>query len=748
MRSLAPLLRRLAAPLLLLAAAGAATPSLAESLDRLGTVAPRTVGSPERPVLDGEGARDAVLDMLDSYELIFRQYGIGAEMLPALEQARASTLQIPEEQLDRFAEEAGFKIVVAQEAADRLRAVLRARERRLQAEADGPAGAKSLGFPALRTDVPEYPNTSAGDSGDTISEDDLEDQETEIEREDDTRSGFSLAAMSSLCDGRPATTGARARREDDSVLFAARMVLVAIQAVHIVSDRFCGQDIAGFSCSVCCIPIDFLLMAAEVVYEQKLNCEDMIDTAELEAAYLNSRQIHAAVEHVHGDVGTEGIATRNAISALDSKIDVIDGNVDIILDATTCHPVVTLGRGAACNGNDDDCDDQVDECDEDAFGPVVGFEEGGLTKWFDTVADAVLAVTRAVRVSDECSSYTVGTPALSGSCGTVTASVTVTDACGRATTKTTVVKIDSGPPSLVIPSSIASSCHSSVAAAEAAVRAAASISDDCTPAGQLDVRIDSTVTECNLRVRIEAIDQAGKRSTAATTVRVDAGLPRVEIEPLLLGFRSAPLGFQTPACWRTVAEAEAAVRAAVRLSDGCTATESLTPSVTSTGDPCSLAVTVSSTDGCGSTNSDSIVVRVDATPPVTTASVTRGELQPGNHEMVDVGFAFSAADGCSGAPRVEVSVTSDEPTADADGAGQSSKSPDALILRDIDGTIRKVLLRAERSGSGDGRVYQIHVQAMDACGNASRSSVSVVVRRNPGQPATDSGQFYPATEVN
>ncbi len=117
--------------------------------------------------------------------------------------------------------------------------------------------------------------------------------------------------------------------------------------------------------------------------------------------------------------------------------------------------------------------------------------------------------------------------------------------------------------------------------------------------------------------------------------------------------------------------------------------------------------------------------------------------------MRDLGFMFEVTDNC-GEDQLEVvvSVTSDEGTASASGAGRTNPSPDATIMRELDGTFAGVLLRRERSSAGDGRVYEIHVQATDPCGNVGTCSKTVSVSPANGQPAVDSGQFFDATEVN
>ena len=154
-------------------------------------------------------------------------------------------------------------------------------------------------------------------------------------------------------------------------------------------------------------------------------------------------------------------------------------------------------------------------------------------------------------------------------------------------------------------------------------------------------------------------------------------------------------------------------------------------------------VTFEATDPAGNTGSAQSTVWVqDTTAPTVTCDVAVDRLWPANHKMVDVGLTFTAADLCDTAPlAVDVSVTSDEDPAAALGAGGPVHCPDATI----DGT--DVQLRAERSGSGDGRVYEITVSAADACGNVGTCTVSVGVPKNqsPGSVPQDSGQDFDAS---
>lgn len=134
----------------------------------------------------------------------------------------------------------------------------------------------------------------------------------------------------------------------------------------------------------------------------------------------------------------------------------------------------------------------------------------------------------------------------------------------------------------------------------------------------------------------------------------------------------------------------------------------------------------------------------DATAPVVSCGVEVDELWPVNHKWHDVGFSWEATDDCDAEPTAVTTVTSDEHPALATGSGGPRHCPDAAI----DPETGRVLLRAERSGGGDGRVYVVTVAVSDACGNVStcEASVGVPKSKKPGNDAIDSGQTYDATD--
>ncbi len=110
----------------------------------------------------------------------------------------------------------------------------------------------------------------------------------------------------------------------------------------------------------------------------------------------------------------------------------------------------------------------------------------------------------------------------------------------------------------------------------------------------------------------------------------------------------------------------------------------------------------------------------DEIAPTLEVSVTPDMLWPPNHKYVTVVPTITVSDNFDPNPMVTlVSVESNEPD---DGLGDGDTPNDIVI--NSDGTFS---LRAERSGTGDGRIYTITYQATDACGNSTQATATVRV---------------------
>jgi uncharacterized repeat protein (TIGR01451 family) len=137
-------------------------------------------------------------------------------------------------------------------------------------------------------------------------------------------------------------------------------------------------------------------------------------------------------------------------------------------------------------------------------------------------------------------------------------------------------------------------------------------------------------------------------------------------------------------------------------------------------------VVAGTADPDGSNNSASTsIVAANAVPTITGASASLARLLLPLHQMVPVTINYTAADAC-GAVTTTLDVTSDEPvTAPVLQQGLSGlTSPDWQVIDP-----HRVLLRAERSLSGDGRVYTIRITATDAAGGVATEDVAVTVPR-------------------
>lgn len=541
-------------------------------------------------------------------------------------------------------------------------------------------------------------------------------------------SGFPDAVgypSSFLCPFSPDRSDADALLIAVDAVQAARILLESAKVVWSGLSRACGETIVilgeGGNTELACIPVDVVLFAAEFVVgaaqatvDHIVFCDSGVDAAEIEGSYER-------LGHLHDD--------------------------------WTCKfpdVAMTPRSGHGCNGIDDNCSGVIDECGEDTFGPVVFIDPAVRGRCYSSAAEAAEAIALSVLAFDDCGNVTIGPPDVQGTECDVTVAVTATDDCGNATTVSTVITIDGDGPNIDINPSVNAPgvCYSNIDQAEQAVLDAATFTDNCDSAEELSIVVHSSVTECALRVRLEVTDKCGNTSTAAATVRVDPHKPAVDIQKLLLGFRGEVLAFQTPVCYKSIADAEAAVLAVTHATDGCTVGGDMVTSVSSAGNPCGLQVTSKAVDECGNENTDTLAVRVDAVQPTVVCSVVKTTLRPPNHTMRNIGFTFTATDNCTGDPAIDIFITSDENTASADGAGQTSPAPDAFILRNLDGKFEGILLRAERSTSGNGRVYEITVRATDECGNVGSCSANVGVSPAGNVLPVDSGQFYDATQIN
>jgi len=140
-------------------------------------------------------------------------------------------------------------------------------------------------------------------------------------------------------------------------------------------------------------------------------------------------------------------------------------------------------------------------------------------------------------------------------------------------------------------------------------------------------------------------------------------------------------------------------------------------------------VTLKVTDAAGATSTDDVTITVvDTMPPVVTLTMDPDQLWPPNHKMKTVHALLDIQD-CDPLTTVElVSVTSNEPD-NGLGDGDTTGDISGATLGTDD---RSVQVRAERSGTGTGRIYTFVYRVTDGSGNATEATATVTVPHDQG----------------
>ena len=146
-------------------------------------------------------------------------------------------------------------------------------------------------------------------------------------------------------------------------------------------------------------------------------------------------------------------------------------------------------------------------------------------------------------------------------------------------------------------------------------------------------------------------------------------------------------------------------------------------------------------DGSLDSEPDDIVVHVlnsNDPPSCAVAAAEPASIWPPNHKMIPVGIRGVVDPQGDAITIVVTGVMQDEPIF---GLGDGDTSPDAALQGD------EVLIRAERAGTGDGRVYTVSFTATDDFGESCSGSVKVAVPSSmkKGAVPVDGGPLYLST---
>lgn len=250
----------------------------------------------------------------------------------------------------------------------------------------------------------------------------------------------------------------------------------------------------------------------------------------------------------------------------------------------------------------------------------------------------------------------------------------------------TVSVVDTTPPALALPSGIRTQSTTVEYTASAFDLVDGEVAVTCTPPSGSAFSLGITTVNCS------ATDSRDNTATGSFTIEVTE-------EPVEPGNPDD-------------------ITAEATGPDGAVVT--FDPGVDDGGRPVTCSPAPGSTFPLGETTvtcsngTEFTVTVVDTTEPdITSVTVSPDTLWPPNRKLVDVTVTVEASDTVDPALIVRIfTITCDE-----------SMSPSDVS---ITGPLT-AKLRADRAGNGDGRVYTLHIEAIDAAGNRRTATVDVTV---------------------
>ena len=140
--------------------------------------------------------------------------------------------------------------------------------------------------------------------------------------------------------------------------------------------------------------------------------------------------------------------------------------------------------------------------------------------------------------------------------------------------------------------------------------------------------------------------------------------------------------------------------------------------------------------GSGDANDDAVPDECNRPPDCGNAGAEPDELWPPNHKFREITIAGVTDEDGDPVTVMITSITQDEPV---DGMGQGKTSPDATGVGTSTASVR-----AERSGTQDGRTYHVGFAASDGRGGACTGEVTVCVPHDqrPGHFCGDQGPLF------
>ncbi len=327
--------------------------------------------------------------------------------------------------------------------------------------------------------------------------------------------------------------------------------------------------------------------------------------------------------------------------------------------------------------------------------------------------------------SDACGIESISVSPSSFTCADVgpnAVTLTVTDINGNVSTADAIVKVEDNAAPVALTQDITVQLDASGNASITAAQVDAGSSDAC---GIESISVSRTSFTCadvgpNV-VTLTVTDINGKVSTADAIVTVQDN--------------AAPVALAQDITVELDADGNASITAAqvdAGSSDACgIASISVSPTSFTCSDvgPNTVTLTVTDINGNVGTADATVTVEDNIPPEISNVSASPEVLWPPNHKMVTVEIIdASISDNCGdidlGNCRI-VSVTSNEPI---NGSGDGNTDPDFEITGDLTAD-----LRAEKSGSGNGRIYIMTLECTDTNENTSTATVDISVPHDQGK---------------
>jgi hypothetical protein len=132
-----------------------------------------------------------------------------------------------------------------------------------------------------------------------------------------------------------------------------------------------------------------------------------------------------------------------------------------------------------------------------------------------------------------------------------------------------------------------------------------------------------------------------------------------------------------------------------------------------------VKLTVTDTENLSASCNGNVTIADKQPPTISSVAASPNVLWPPNNKLVPVNLSVSARDNCTPNPVCKITnITSSEPTS----------SGDTQIVGYLTAN-----LRAQRLGTGTGRIYTLAVQCTDGSGNSSFAPVTVRVPHDQGK---------------